>query len=206
MQPARIYLTLAALVMGLPLIGFIWPQSASLTGPLAERDWQWPSAQVLKDIEPQPKLLARFWPVQEKAPQATAEETAQATADALARQTMKLVAIVRQGQQQQALVLTPSGELKTLNNGDLLDQRRRISAITASGLHWQLVNEGENKNKNKAEPTRGELVLFPRPPALLEPEQSAEVANGTQAIGSNHADSTATANLAVTPPQNITHE
>lgn len=202
MQTRRIVMILAGLIVGLPLLGYIWPQSAGLTDPLSERAWQWPNSQAIKDTEPQPKLLARFWPLQEKAPASNSEaDAAQAKADLLAKQTMKLVAIVRQGTQQQALVLTPKGKLKTLSVGDLLDKQRRVTAITNTGLTWQTLTEPSAKdatNKDAAKDNasdqpaadsqlstpplpQGELSLFPQPPALLEPTVKDEIAAGDSA-------------------------
>ncbi|MGB5855877.1 MAG: hypothetical protein WBH20_11545 [Oceanisphaera sp.] len=173
MQRTRLYLLPAAVVIGLLLLGYTWPQAAILSDPLAERDWQWPSVQTQKETEPQPKLLARFWPVQLNSPTKMNNEEADAVAkaDLLAQQTMKLVAIVRQGAEQQALVLTPAGKLNTLSVGDLLDKQRRVTAISNTSLSWQRVNEDDSQQQDAktASPQQGELTLFPRPPALFEP-------------------------------------
>lgn len=194
MQRTRLYLLLAAVLMGLVLLGYIWPQKTNLSGPLAERDWQWPSPTNQKEVEPQPKLLARFWPVQESTSiqerGAEADAKAKTKFDIQAQQTMKLVAIVRQGNQQQALVLTPKGKLKTLNVGDLLDKRRTVTAISNTGLTWQTLaeslstdatNQDNAKDKTHQQShsgasQQGELTLFPRPTALVEPAVKEEAA------------------------------
>lgn len=205
MQGSRFYLSLAALILSLPLLGYIWPKNASFSDPLAERDWQWPSVQTQKETEPQPKLLARFWPVPASpAGKMTDEEAAaKAKADALAKQTMKLVAIVRQGKAQQALVLTPKGKLKTLSVGDLLDKQRIVTAISNTSLSWQSLVEppaqddtdkhnAKNSTAGKAEDNtaqpsaepvaQGELTLFPKPVALPEPVVENEAALSEQKV------------------------
>lgn len=150
----RSYLILALLALGLslPLLGYVWPLAENLNPPLTEREWQWPTVQATKEVEPQPKLLARFWPVQ-----APEKNTAPADAKLNAPKpaSLRLVAIIKQGSQLQALVLTADGELTRLNTGDALDDDRRISAINHSSLSWQSID--------KAAPTEGELSLYPRP-------------------------------------------
>ena len=159
MRGSRLYLLLAAVLIGLPLLGYVWPQSARLTGPVVERDWQWPSTQNQKEIEPQPELLVRFWPSQTSdASKLTDEERSEQT-KANQQQTMKLVAIIKQGSQQQALVLNPDGELKTVTVGDTLDEERSVIAISANGLRWQQTDNAPDK----ARAEQGELSLFPKP-------------------------------------------
>lgn len=157
-MPIRVYVILAFLLLGLPLVGYIWP-AASYSGKEAlERDWQWPTALAVKEVEPTPALLARFWPVQSSS--ASKEESnVEAKAGSASAATLKLVAIIRQGQQPQALVLTASGELKTLNEGDALDKTRRISAIHSNTVQWHSTDPSVNT-------PQGELNLYPQPPSV----------------------------------------
>lgn len=166
----RLYLVLLGLVLFLPLLGYIWPQSPGTAATFTERTWQWPARQLIKEIEPQPTLLARFWPIQ--APK-IAPDKELATQTPASAQTMQLVAIIKQGSQQQALVLTPSGELKTLNQGDALDETRQVLSISDNSLRWQTINAEsapDKKPSNKPakaepelEPEQGEISLFPKP-------------------------------------------
>ena len=170
MPTRRLIFILVAFFIGLPLLGYLWPQAANVAGPVAERHWQWPNSDLQKEIEPQPKLLARFWPI----PAPTAAKVAVEPNSKSKPSTLQLVAIVGQHGQYQALVLTPAGKLKTLNKGDALDAQRSISAISASTVRWQQhlpktetepTSGQPASSKAPSPPTQGELVLFPRPGA-----------------------------------------
>lgn len=184
MQP-RLFIVILALVLGLPLLGYVWPSPNSVANAPLGQDWQWPKAQPQQIIEPEPKLLARFWPITE-----TANDTEQSSSAATAKaesepQPVKLVAIVRQGQQQQALILDSNGELKTLNQGEQLDEQRRISAINSSAIRWHTLGDIAEQ---------GELRLYPRP------------TNHSDSASDTSDNDTTEVNTSSVTPTNVNHE
>lgn len=165
MRATLLYWLCATTMLALPVIGYIWPQPTASSKVIVERDWQWPKAAMPTTVEPQPALLARFWPVQLHDKSSDDKDSvSMPTAQALT-----LVAIIGQNNDYQALVLTASGKLQTLTTGDALDETRQISAITANTIRWHAtkmpLNNEDNaaQNASQSQRTHGELALFPRP-------------------------------------------
>ncbi len=139
----------AALVIGLFLVGYLWPVSQADFAETAEDQWEWTAGDTHDAVRALPNNLARYWPG--KKPLSSAEQAA-ASADTTARHDWMLIGIIRQGGPPSAVVLDPEGKLLTLSIGDRLDEQREIIALRATTLIWQ-----DTKGAT------GELQLYPEP-------------------------------------------
>lgn len=141
----------AALVIGLFLVGYLWPVSQADFAETAEDQWRWSASAPPVAERPLPGNLTSFWPG--KKPLSSAEQAAAAAAAAEgARHDWMLIGIIRQGGPPSAVVLDPEGKLLTLSIGDRLDEQREIIALRATTLIWQ-----------DAKGATGELQLYPEP-------------------------------------------
>lgn len=142
-----------ALLPGLPLIGYLWPLPAPPLASAGDDPWNWPAP--LERRQPTlPAELATFWPGRTPADpkQAAAGAEAAAAAGKGTHQAWTLIGVIGQGRRHSALVQDPQRNIRTLAPGDALDERRRISRIEATRLHWQ-DTDGQT----------GTLPLYPDP-------------------------------------------
>src|SRR5690606_7673246 len=147
----RLLIALAALVAGLPLLGYLWPLSLAQPEDATGEAWHWPTAATGERAAPAPATLARFWPGSAPSEAAAAQ---QATQDASRRQggTWALVGTVRQGARLDALVRDPQQNILTLRPGDAIGDERHIIEVAPTRLWWQ-----------GRDGAAGELPLYPEP-------------------------------------------
>jgi hypothetical protein len=144
-------LAILALLLGLPLLGYLWPLPEPKQPLTSDDAWTWPAAAQYKSPTAAPEKLATFWPG--KTPASPKQAGATETAKGL-RHDWRLIGVIRQGRQSSALIQDPEGSILTLKPGDALDPQRRISQIAPTRLRWQ---DREGKT--------GELPLYPEPDA-----------------------------------------
>lgn len=140
----------AALVIGLFLVGYLWPVSQADFAETAEDQWRWSASAPPVAERPLPGNLTSFWPG--KKPLSSAEQAAAASAAEGARHDWMLIGIIRQGGPPSAVLLDPEGKLLTLSVGDRLDEQRQIKALQSTSLIWQ-----------DAQGVSGALQLYPEP-------------------------------------------
>lgn len=146
MMRAQIKGLLAALLLA-PLGGY-WLAAVN-TGAEADAQrgaWQWPEWKQA-DATPPAVALERFWPL-DKQPEAEPEHTAAEDATK-AEQDWSLVAVINQGRERAALVLSQQ-EIITLIPGMNMGEARQVVRIGPDYLQWRNT-EGE----------QGELRLYP---------------------------------------------
>lgn len=144
----------APVALLLPLaLGYVWPHAEPNGLQGSSSRWQAPTLAESAPIEVNPEGLARFWPL--STPQTEETDNAKSTET----RRWRLVAVINQGGQPSATLLSPQGELLNLKPGDMLDEQRRITHIATTVLHWQ---GGDDQ---------GTLALFPRPQTKAEHEQ-----------------------------------
>lgn len=124
-----------ALVLGLPLLGYLWPLPEPQQPPADDQAWNWPSDAGEPAPTPAPPRLAGFWPGQR--PASTESAAANEAAAAGAPRAWSLIGVIRQGRQLSALVQDPQGDILTLRPGDALDAQRRVERIEPTRLHWR---------------------------------------------------------------------
>ncbi len=152
MKPRPALLATLALLLGLPLLGYLWPLPAAESLPTDEQSWSWPSDADAPTPTPPPPRLASFWPGQR--PASTESAAANEAATAGAPRAWSLIGVIRQGRQLSALVQDPQGDILTLRPGDALDAQRRVERIEPTRLHWR-----------SATADTGHLPLYPEPEA-----------------------------------------
>lgn len=142
---------LLVLLLGMPLIGYLWPLSSSTIAIAPVDDWTWPSATQPRAAVSAPDKLAVYWPG--KAPGNAESDSAAGDASKRvgAKHAWQLIGIIRQGGSLNALVMDPQQNILVLKAGDALDSQRRVSLIEATRLHWQSP-EGQT----------GVLTLYPQ--------------------------------------------
>ena len=106
----------AALVIGLFLVGYLWPVSQADFAETAEDQWRWSASAPPVAERPLPGNLTSFWPG--KKPLSSAEQAAAAAAAEGARHDWMLIGIIRQGGPPSAVLLDPEGKLLTLSMGN----------------------------------------------------------------------------------------
>lgn len=150
---ARLILVALALVFGLPVIGYLWPQPTPDVLPDANERWAWPEAADQTPRTELPDNLATYWPG--KKPTNSAEgDPASADSQRAKQHDWKLIGVIRQGNSLSALVQDPQQNILTLTPGDRLDEQRRVSELKPTALLWR-DDEGGT----------GQLQLFPEPTA-----------------------------------------
>ncbi|MGR6422738.1 hypothetical protein ACUZ8Y_06330 [Aeromonas veronii] len=147
-------MSLIFLFSALPL-GYFTAPEAEIENNLAATRWQLPTA--LPDLavkQPDPWSLSRFWPVEplSGATNGTQEEHQQGLAAEVTE--WRLVAVIRQGNQPQALVLSPKNKLLTVSVGAELDPQQQVTGIEPDRVRWT-TSTGK----------QGTLVLYPKPQA-----------------------------------------
>lgn len=153
MKPRLPLLLLATvLVIGLFLLGYLWPVSKIDLAESAADQWVWNASEAALVAHPLPKNLASYWP--SKKPLSSAGHNAAAPAGADARHDWMLIGVIRQGGPPSAVVLDPEGKLLTLRVGDRLDEQRLVTALKSTSLIWR-----------DAQGVTGELQLYPEPSA-----------------------------------------
>ncbi|EKP0280159.1 hypothetical protein JGK46_004081 [Aeromonas bestiarum] len=107
------------------------------------------------DLQLKPSVLARFWPVKKRVAAEGKSKSSITSAHQVAHNEWVLVAIIRQGHNPSALVLSPDQKFIRLSVGMALDDARRVIGIEPDKLYW------ENSAGDQ-----GHLTLYPRPAAV----------------------------------------
>lgn len=149
MTARQTFVTLA-LLLGLPLLGYLWPLPTADQPGSTEDRWAWPEPASSDRHGELPQHLATWWPGK-KPPSRTAAD-GQGTDSQAARHDWTLIGIIRQGNRLSALLQDPQRNILTLGPGDRLDAQRRISELHATSLYW----------RDDAGAT-GKLLLYPVP-------------------------------------------
>lgn len=154
-QKHLIALGLTSLFSALPM-GYFTAPEAEIENNVAATRWQLPTALPdLAVVQPDPQHLSRFWPV----------EPLSGTADGVQKESQeqglgaeatewRLVAVIRQGSDPQALVLSPKNKLFTVSVGADLDPQQQVTGIEPDRVRWT-TSTGK----------QGTLVLYPKPQA-----------------------------------------
>ena len=153
-QKHLMVLGLTFLFSALPL-GYFTAPEAEIENNVAATRWQLPTA--LPDLavtQPDPLSLSRFWPVEPLS--GTANGTQKEHQQGLAAEATewRLVAVIRQGNHPQALVLSPKNKLLTVSVGAELDPQQQVTGIEPDRVRWT-TSTGK----------QGTLVLYPKPQA-----------------------------------------
>jgi len=151
---ARLTLAALALMLGLPLIGYFWPQPTPTFLQDGEERWAWPEAAHETPRAELPKNLANYWPGRKPTNSTEADPDSADSQQGAARHDWKLIGVIRQGTSLSALVQDPKQNIVTLRPGDRLDEQRSVSELKPTSLLWR-DNEGGT----------GELQLYPEPAA-----------------------------------------
>lgn len=152
----KTHLLLASLAaaLGLVLLGYLWPQPD--TEPLADtaERWSWPEAAARPPRADLPQNLATYWPGRKPTSSTEAQAKEVDSKGDLARHDWQLIGVIRQGDSLSALVQDPQQNILTLNQGDRLDEQRRVSELKPTSLLWRDEDGGT-----------GQLPLYPEPAA-----------------------------------------
>ncbi len=151
---ARLILVVLALVLGLPLIGYLWPQPTPDALQHAEERWAWPEAADETPRAELPENLANYWPGKKPTNSTGADALAADSKGQATRRDWTLIGVIRQGNSLSALVQDPQRNILTLRPGDRLDEQRTVSELKPTSLLWR-DDEGGT----------GELPLYPEPAA-----------------------------------------
>lgn len=139
-----------ALLLGLPLLAYLWPLPTPTPPDSGKESWAWPPTEQAPASAEAPANLGTFWPG--KLPEIARQDDKAAAKPHAETHPWMLVGIIRQSRRFEALVLDPQNNLLTLKPGDALDESRRVIRIDSTRLYWQAADD-----------SRGELLLYPEP-------------------------------------------
>lgn len=154
MKPHLMMLAALALVLGLPLVGYLWPQPTLDALKDSEEGWTWPEAASETPRAELPENLANYWPGKKPTNSTEADPASADSQRGATQHDWKLIGVIRQGSSLSALVQDPQQNIVTLRPGDRLDEQRRVSELKPTSLLWR-DDEGGT----------GELPLYPEPAA-----------------------------------------